>query len=148
MRKPRAYIASSLENAMQVELLRNEFITAGWEITHDWTTHGSVQAEGEARIREVAMLEVQGVLTADAMVVLLPGARGTHVELGVAIATRTPTLIVGDTWQNGRQCAFYFAPRVWRMDAPPGGDMRAVVAVAAGILPKHLQEAAGLRRAG
>lgn len=62
MRSPRVYIASGLENAMAMELLRDEFLTAGWEITHDWSAHGSVQDEGEERIREVAQLEIQGVV--------------------------------------------------------------------------------------
>lgn len=140
MRKPRVYIASGPESAMAMELLRDEFLTAGWEITHDWSAHGSVQDEGAAR--------VQGVLSADAVVVLLPGGRGTHVELGIAISHRRPALVVGDTWQNGRQCAFYHAPGVWAMDHPEHGDMRSVVAVATSILPRYLQEAAGLLGVG
>ncbi len=140
MRKPRVYIASGLDNAMAVELLRDEFLQQGWEITHDWTTHGSVQAEGDERIREVALLEIQGVVSADVVVVLLPGGRGTHVELGIAIHSRRRVLVVGDTFLDGRQCAFYLAPDVWTLD-DPGADMRTVVATATTILPRHLVDA-------
>lgn len=145
MRKPRVYIASGLENAMAAELVRDDFLAAGWEITHDWTQHGSVQAEGEERIREIALAEIQGVVSADVVVVLLPGGRGTHAEMGIAIGSRRPVLVVGDTWENGRQCAFYFAPDVWQLELDEKADSRVVPAVAAALLPKGLRGVAGMR---
>lgn len=82
------YIASKLENAGRAVVLRDHLLAAGWEITYDWTTHGSVRGPDvpRARIADVAESEVQGVIDAGVVIVLLPGGRGTHTELGVALA--------------------------------------------------------------
>ena len=81
----RYYIASALENAEQVRQVKARLDAAGWTHTYDWTVHGSVQKEGADRIREVASSESVGVFGADVIIVLLPGGRGTHAELGMFI---------------------------------------------------------------
>jgi hypothetical protein len=111
----RFYIASKLENAAAVRALASRLVSFGWTWTYDWTAHGSVQDSGPERIREVAVAEAVGVTSADLVIVLLPGGRGTHAELGIAIghwlAKCSPevaifgTLTDGDP--NGRECAFY-----------------------------------------
>lgn len=113
------YIASRLENAEQVKCVAHVLKTWGWEHTYDWTSHGSVQMEGEARIREVAHNEMQGVADADVVIVLLPGGRGTHAELGAAIALNKPTFIYAQSdglfQQDGRTCAFYWNDNITRI---------------------------------
>lgn len=94
---------------------------AGHTHTYDWTVHGSVQGEGEDRIREVSVNETQGVLDADVVIVLLPGGRGTHSELGIAIASDSIKAILicaeDDSLflHDDRTCAFYWHPRVERV---------------------------------
>lgn len=92
----RFYIASKLENHERVRQLRDLLVAGGWRCTYDWTTHGSVRAqEGApadgtlpARIAGVASDELDGVMAADVVIALLPGGRGTHVELGAALAAK------------------------------------------------------------
>ena len=80
------------------------------EITYDWTQHGSVQDDGPERIAEVAAAESRGVYLADAVIVLLPGGRGTHAELGMAYALGKRIFIHGPrAGEDGRECAFYYA---------------------------------------
>lgn len=81
-----AYVASTLTNAGEAQAVAEALEQDGWSITYKWWTHGSVQAEGDDRIREVATAEMGGVVAADLVVVVLPGGRGTHVELGMALA--------------------------------------------------------------
>lgn len=84
------YIASKLENAAQVCELRDLLTAAGWQITYDWTVHGSVRgpAVGCANpIRDVAQAETDAVTAAEVFIMLLPGGRGAHVEFGIAIAS-------------------------------------------------------------
>jgi nucleoside 2-deoxyribosyltransferase len=117
----KVYIATGLEFAATQNRVRDALMAAGHEITYDWSAHGSVQSEGEKRIAEVAELEMGGVRDADVVIVLLPGGRGTHTELGMAIAWRKPVLVVaiphGRAFhaQDGRTCAFYYAPLVRRV---------------------------------
>lgn len=111
------YIASKLENYLQVQALRDALIAAGHTITYDWTLHGSVQGQGEARLREVAAAERNGVLQAELVIVLLPGGRGTHAELGMANALGKPVIIFSSFNEpfdeyEGATCAFYWNENV------------------------------------
>lgn len=84
------YIASKLENAENVRRLAVVLVAAGWEHTYDWTAHGNVRGDGPvdlARVRLVGRAEARAVLLADVVIVLLPGGRGTHVEMGIAIGS-------------------------------------------------------------
>ena len=71
----RVYIATSLENAGGHNSIWGAIKAAvpHAELTYDWTEHGSVQGDGEARIRAVAIAEAEGVMSADLVVALLPG---------------------------------------------------------------------------
>lgn len=114
----RLYFASGLENGDWVKELAADATHIGHEITYAWWTHGSVQDEGPARIQEVAEAEIKGVSTADAVLILMPGGRGTHVELGAAIALGKPVYLFGDLLGGyTRECSFYRHPTVILMGA-------------------------------
>lgn len=111
------YIATKLERAADHQEMRKQLEALGHEITYDWTTHGSVKNEGEQRIREVARAEFQGIKDADFVIVLLPGGRGTHCEIGIALGLGKRVIIVADPEhgffaQDSRTCAFYHHPLV------------------------------------
>jgi hypothetical protein len=124
------YIASSLDNAGQVRQLAETLKAAGWTHTYDWTVHGSVAGQGEQAFVDTATAEVEGVRWADVVVVLLPGGRGTHVELGIALAEavfgqangfETRICIYSPTPDKDfgtekTTCAFYHHPNVQRFD--------------------------------
>lgn len=84
---PKYYIASSLKNVEQVRSLRDALNARGWEHTYDWTVHGSVAGLGEDVFKITAEDESVGVIEADVVIVLLPGGRGTHTELGMVLGT-------------------------------------------------------------
>lgn len=77
------YIASGFGNVEPVRALKKILDDAGWEHTYDWT---SVQGD---TLADTASVEINAVCEADVVVVLLPGGRGTHAELGCAIGTTT-----------------------------------------------------------
>lgn len=121
----RYYIATRLERHQDHNLVRDTMAAQGHELTYDWTAHGPVFRDGLKRIREVAELELRGVLDADLVIVLLPGGRGTHAELGMAIAAGKPVLLhvapgnVRDAFFGAtpETCAFYHHPLCFH--APP-----------------------------
>lgn len=110
----RYYIATGLERYAAHNEVRDELKRDGWTCTYDWTDHGSVKDCGRARIRQVAVNETKGVLDADVVIVLLPGGRGTHAELGMALAAGKPVILhseTGDEFRDGSPtCAFYWHP--------------------------------------
>lgn len=109
------YIATRLEAAARHNAVRDALIARGFALSYDWTTHGPVWREGADRIRSVAQYETQGVMDADVVVVLLPGGRGTHVELGIALGCGAAVVLVAtgpELAPAPGTCAFYHHPMV------------------------------------
>lgn len=116
----RFYTASSLTNLTLVSRFNQSIRDLGHVVTYDWSTHGASQHAGEladdirVRLSNTAMQERDGVVTADIVVVILPGGRGTHVELGMAIASGATILMVvrpEDKLENPC-CCFHYAEGV------------------------------------
>lgn len=118
----RFYIATSLSRAKCHNLVRDALIDCGHEISYDWTIHGEVRSVSKARLREVALLELNGVLESDCIVVLLPGGGGTHLELGFALAKGIKTFLHSEDasiFELGPQTsAFYHHPDVTHLVCP------------------------------
>lgn len=115
------YVASGIANFARVNEVAALLSANRHTRTYDWTTHGSVKDAPDDRKRTVASAEAQGVAGADLVVLLLPGAKGTHAELGLAIAhDRVKRIIV---WSESPEpfdgsdgfCVFYHHPKVERV---------------------------------
>lgn len=113
------YIATRLERHADHNAVRDRLNEAGWTCTFDWTIKGSVKNVGQEPLQQAALDETQGVLDADVVIVLLPGGRGTHVELGIAIAAGKPIVLQSETGSEftlGEETsAFYHHPQVRRV---------------------------------
>lgn len=112
------YIATSLENHAAHNRVRDALQARGFRLTYDWTPHGAAWPKGAAYVREVMRAEKQGVLAADFLVLLLPGGKGTHVELGLALAIDLPILLVAEDGDlsflrsEGPFCGFWLSDGV------------------------------------
>ena len=120
----KVYVASGLENRCRVIKVIERLKAMGHTIAYDWTAHGDVRDKGEERMREVSSNEVNGVSSADAVIILLPGGKGTHIELGVSLATRQNKRIMlwsetGCEFGGGNDtCVFYHHPAIERIVCP------------------------------
>ena len=80
--------------------------------------HGSVKEEGEERLEEVAEKEIEGIRQAEIVIVLLPGGRGTHAELGAANILKKPVFIWAKDdslfFPEPQTCAFYWNQNITR----------------------------------
>ena len=117
------YIASGLENAKRVNLAAGAL--SRHTHAYDWTAHGDIRREGPDRMRQVSSNELQAVVSADLVVFLLPGGKGTHSALGAALASGRGKRInlwseTGDEFRAGEGethpsvGAFYFHPHAER----------------------------------
>ena len=110
------YIASKLENHEQVSSLASLLKQFGWEHSYDWTVHGSIKETNIETIKSVGQKEYDGVRNADIVVVLTPQGRGTHVELGMAIASNKIVYICHEDDKyfkcDDNTSAFYWLPNV------------------------------------
>ena len=112
------YIGSKLENYKQVQYLANKLKSIGWTQTFDWTL-GSLDAFDEEALKKVSKQEADGVKCADVFIVLTPQGRGTHTELGIAIALEKRIYIchIDDKYfkDDENTSAFYWHPKVKRL---------------------------------
>jgi len=110
------YIASKLENHEQVSRLASLLKSFGWEHTYDWTVHGSIKETDIETLKSVGQKEYDGVKNADIVIVLTPQGRGTHVELGMAIALNKAVYICHEDDKyfkcDDNTSAFYWLPNV------------------------------------
>lgn len=114
----RFYVASGLTNRERVTEVIASLNAKGHSVTYDWTKHGDIRREGHIRLSEVASNEVFGVCSAELVLILLPGGKGTHTEFGLSLATSQNKKII--IWsESGREfssweetCAFYHHPSV------------------------------------
>jgi len=112
----RFYIASKLENHEQVTSLADILKSFGWTHTYDWTSHGSLKETDIKTLKSVGQKEYDGVKNADIVIILTPQGRGTHVELGMAIALNKVIYICHKDDKyfkcDDNTSAFYWLPNV------------------------------------
>lgn len=118
--------------------LRDHLHASGHRITHDWTSaspwvkersHGIGGGETVQQAEAIAragQLDLEGVRSADVVIVLLGGGsgRGTHAELGAASVLGKPVVLVGTSstifgegGEGSYTCAFYHTGNVARVIA-------------------------------
>lgn len=116
IKKMKFYIASSLKNYEQVRDLSSRLKNAGWEHTYDWTLHCQAEELDLEALRSIGAQEFEGVKQADVVIILTPQGRGTHTELGMAIALNKKIYLChhDDTYFkcDDHTSTFYWLPQV------------------------------------
>jgi nucleoside 2-deoxyribosyltransferase len=78
------YIASGLQNKENVQKVAAYLKSYSFFYTYDWTQNE--RSDSVEKLKMIGEAERIGVLDADFLIVLLPGGKGTHIELGMALA--------------------------------------------------------------
>lgn len=110
----RFYVATTLSNTDQAKIVIRRLSDFGHQVSYDWTVHGKLT--DPKLMLDVAVKELEGVVTSDCVVVLWPGMRGTHVEIGAALATNKPIFFVTPT-DFDADISFYHHPNITRFDS-------------------------------
>ncbi|WP_203341461.1 nucleoside 2-deoxyribosyltransferase, partial [Planococcus beijingensis] len=66
-------------------------IGKGYLHSYDWTKNANANEERPSTLedlREIGQHEMKAVIESDLIVVLLPGGKGTHIELGIALGQK------------------------------------------------------------
>lgn len=111
---PSVYVGSSLLNANQASEVMQRFRDAGVDITYDWTPLVG-QKFSDEQLGKYGIEEINGVKNADLFFMLSPARHGTHVELGIALASGKPVVMVDDP--HAEKKTFYFVPNVFRFSS-------------------------------
>ncbi|NKE04076.1 group-specific protein [Mesobacillus selenatarsenatis] len=82
------YVASSFRNMDAVMYVSKQLVHQGYMYTYDWTKNVKAR-EGNTLLLEdlkvIGQHEKNAVKESDFIVVILPGGKGTHIELGIAL---------------------------------------------------------------
>lgn len=116
------YIATSIKRIKEHNLIRDALNALGHNITYDWTIHGSVKNTSSERLKKVGENMIDAIKEADFIVVLLPGGKGTHTELGASLAYNKivflHTLDLNLMQLGDQTCAFYYHNLVKQIESP------------------------------
>lgn len=79
------YIGTSFKNSDVVNYFSKELEKYGWKHTYNWAENIKERETEEDMIKN-SILEENGINESEVVIIILPGGRGTHIELGIAVA--------------------------------------------------------------
>jgi nucleoside 2-deoxyribosyltransferase len=106
----RFYLATRVNLSARAAPLLEALKAQGWVRTFAWT--GETDPN---RYTETALKELEGVREADVVIALLPAGRGTHVEIGAALALGKRVIIYAhdrEALTKPYPCVFHYHPGV------------------------------------
>jgi hypothetical protein len=91
------YVAGKWANKPDIQSKMAQFESLGHKITHNWTLSETTMSPGAERLRRDACNDIQGVVDADVLVVVMDDEkyvyRGTFCEIGCALGTNTLVIV-------------------------------------------------------
>lgn len=111
------YIGSGFKNCELVKYYSKVLKEKGWNHTYNWANHISDYESIEDLI-EYSILEQKGIKEADIVIILLPAGRGTHIELGMALALNKKVFLCSATEEEfsiENTVNFYQLPSITRL---------------------------------
>jgi nucleoside 2-deoxyribosyltransferase len=109
------YVASGYGNKNLVKKTINALHQKSWTNTYDWTQ--SSRQISESVLALIGEDELNGVKNADVVIILLPGGKGTHVELGIALGLSKRVYLYSpdDSIKDyEKTCTFYYVNKIHR----------------------------------
>ncbi|WP_417900202.1 nucleoside 2-deoxyribosyltransferase [Bacillus haimaensis] len=107
------YVASSFNNIDQVRYISEKLKSLDHIHTYDWTQNE--RAATLEDLKQIGQLEKDAVAEADFVVVILPGGKGSHIELGIAIGLNKKIILYSpdqSIYNFTTTSTFYHLPEV------------------------------------
>lgn len=111
------YIGSGMKNIELVNDYAKKLKEKGWIHTYNWAENINGDETIEDLI-EYSNLEQKGIIDADVVIILLPAGRGTHIELGMALALHKKIFLCSVTEEEfniQNTVNFYQLPSIIRL---------------------------------
>jgi len=110
------YVASSFKNKEQVKYVSHELTIKGFVHSYDWTKND--RPTTLEALTEIGTKEKEAVMNSDVVIILLPGGKGSHIELGMAIAAKKKVFLYSpdnDIDDFALTSTFYQLPEVQKV---------------------------------
>lgn len=107
------YVASSFKNVENVRYISQELKNHGFVQTYDWTVYG--RTSELADLERIGSLEKRAVMDSDIVIILLPAGKGSHIEMGMALAAGRKVFLYSPddaVYDIGLTSTFYHLPEV------------------------------------
>ena len=111
------YIGSGFKNCELVNYYSKKLEENKWENTYNWTKNINKEITIED-LKEISKLEQKGISDSDVVIILLPAGRGTHIELGMALALNKRIFLCSETKEEfsiENTVNFYQLPSIVRL---------------------------------
>lgn len=111
------YIGSGFKNCKLVNYYSKRLKENSWEHTYNWTNNIENYDTIEDLI-QYSVLEQEGINNSDVVIILLPAGRGTHIELGIALALNKKIFLCSNTEDEftiENTVNFYQLPNIVRL---------------------------------
>lgn len=114
------YIASGFQNKDVVKEITYEIQEKlDWELTYDWTQNE--RAVTKEDLCTIGVKEYEAVLESDVVIVILPGGKGCHTEMGIALGNMKQVILYDPNGMLNNlieATTFYFLPQInhWNGD--------------------------------
>ena len=108
------YIGSGMKNCKLVDYYAKVLNENGWNQTYNWVENVNDDVSIED-MTVYAKLESQGIIDSDVVIILLPAGRGTHIELGMALALNKKIFLCSakkEEFSIENTVAFYGLPNI------------------------------------
>lgn len=123
------YIGSGMKNCELVNYYSKILEENGWEHTYNWAKNINGDETIEDLV-EYSKLEQQGIIDSDVVIILLPAGRGTHIELGMALALNKKIFLCSETKEEfsiENTVNFYQLPSIIRLVGTADENLKEII---------------------
>lgn len=112
------YVASGLTNSNAVIYVTEQLTAKGFLHTYDWTQNTAPGEQPSFTLKDLTRIgqhEKDAVMESDFVVILLPGGKGTHIEMGIALGRGKKIFLYsqdGSINNPAETSTFYHLPEV------------------------------------
>ena len=123
------YIGSGMKNCELVNYYAKILEENDWKHTYNWAKN----INGDETIKdliEYSKLEQQGIIDSDVVIILLPAGRGTHIELGMALALNKKIFLCSETKEEfsiENTVNFYQLPSIVRLVGTADENLKEII---------------------
>lgn len=123
------YIGSGMKNSELVNYYAKKLEENGWEHTYNWTKNIGGNNSVEDLIK-YSKEEQQGIIDADVVIILLKAGRGSHIELGMALALNKKIFLcssTADEFTLENTVGFYQLPNIVKLVGTKDENIKEII---------------------
>ena len=123
------YIGSGMKNSELVNYYAKKLEENGWEHTYNWTKNIDGNSSVEDLIK-YSKEEQQGITDADVVMILLKAGRGSHIELGMALALNKKIFLCSpteDEFTLENTVGFYQLPNIIKLVGTKDENIKEII---------------------